>query len=140
MTPQTPYFTRRIQELLRQPGPDGKPWSDRSLSRAAAALGHELSPTYVRQLRTGTRANPSMDVIGALADVFNVPVSTFYPQHDIDDDAVLKAVEVLQPAGAQAILARGEGHFTPRTLRMIAEAISESASDTQAEDPHLDEK
>jgi len=111
------------RELMRTPKEDGKLWTDRSVSRAAADLGYTLSPTYVRQLRSGNRANPSIDVVNILALVFDVPVSVFYPEPDADE--ILRALDVLKAAGAEAVLTRGEGHLSPETLRLIAEAISQ---------------
>lgn len=102
---------------------DGKVWTDGSVSRAAEGHGYSLSPSYVRQLRTGVRANPSIDVVKILASVFDVPVSTFYPEPDADE--ILRALDVLQAAGAETVLARGAGHLSPRLFRVIADAISQ---------------
>ena len=112
-----------MQELMRTPKADGKVWSDRSVSRAAEGHGYALSPTYVRQLRSGSRTNPSIDVVKTLALVFDVPVSTFYPEPDADE--ILRALDVLQAAGAETVLARGAGHLSPRLFRAIADAISQ---------------
>ena len=108
---------------MRTPKADGTVWTDRSVSRAAADHGYTLSPTYVRQLRSGGRANPSIDVVTVLARVFDVPVSVFYPEPDADE--ILRALDVLKAAGAEAVMTRGEGHLSAETLRLIAEAISQ---------------
>lgn len=55
--------------------------------------------------------------------MFDVPVSVFYPEPDADE--ILRALDVLKAAGAEAVLTRGEGHLSPETLRLIAEAISQ---------------
>lgn len=125
------HFTRCMRELMLRPAADGKPWSDRSVSRAAAERGYTLSPTYVRQLRTGARTNPSIDVVNVLAQVFEVPVTFFYAQPDADE--IVKALEVLRAAGVEAVLSRGEGHLSPATLRLIADAISQPLDDPNPE-------
>lgn len=124
VTDQVAYFTSRMRELMQRPTPDGKRWSDRALAKAAAELGHDLSPTYVRQLRTGQRANPSIDIVRALADVFGIPMSYFY--NTDQGDEIDKALETLQAAGADAILARGGGRISAETLRRIADAVRPS--------------
>ena len=116
---------------MRTPMPDGRAWTVRAVSRAAKAHGHTLSPSYVRQLRAGVRTNPSIDVVQTLALVFDVPVSTFYPEPDTDE--IVRALDVLHAAGAEAILTRGAGHLSPRMFRIIADAIGQAPPEQKPE-------
>lgn len=80
-----------------------------------------MSPTYARQLRNGQRANPTLDVVAALCDVFEVTPTYFHATDQADD--IVNALKTLQAAGAQAILTHGEGHLPPDTLSRIVAAI-----------------
>lgn len=123
VTDWVPEFANHLRELMQRPRPDGRRWSDRALAQAAADLGHDLSASYVRQLRTGIRANPSLEIVRTLTEVLGVPAGYFY---DTDQtDALIQALRTLQAAGAQAILTSGEGHIPPETLRRIAQAIDQ---------------
>ena len=101
------FWPPRWLTSLCSPPPDGSPL--------------DAPPTSDRQ--SGSRTNPSIDVVKTLALVFDVPVSTFYPEPDADE--VLRALDVLQAAGAETVLARGAGHLSPRLFRAIADAISQ---------------
>lgn len=62
-----------------------------------------------------------MDVVAALAGVFEAPVTHFY---DIDPtDALINALRILEAADADAILTAGESHLPPQALRRMVEAI-----------------
>jgi len=75
--PATQTFAARLNHLFETvEGPDGKPWS---LSAVARTLTDRYNlPTtqsYVSQLRSGARANPTINYVTALAAIFGVPTS-----------------------------------------------------------------
>ncbi|WP_158257347.1 helix-turn-helix domain-containing protein [Kineococcus xinjiangensis] len=49
-------------------------------------VGHPLTSSYISQLRRGSRTNPTIDSLRALAAVFSVPVSYFFPGEAEPDD------------------------------------------------------
>jgi len=85
VTDRGALFTSRLRALLGQPRPNGGHWTDRALAQAAADRGHQLSPTYARQLRSAQRANPTLDVVAALCDVFEVSPTYFHDTDQADD-------------------------------------------------------
>lgn len=70
---------RLFQIVLK---PDGEQHTNEEVAeKCRKATGETFSTTYVWQLRTGRRANPTMRHLQALADFFDVPVAYFF-----DDD------------------------------------------------------
>lgn len=106
---------------MAQPRPDGKRWSHREVSRAAAGHGFRISYSYVQSMESGAQKNPTLEVLRGLAAVFDVPVSHFYED---DQDEVEKALDALHRAGADVILARGQGRLSPEALQAIADALN----------------
>lgn len=94
-----PDLAARLTFLFKfVPGPDGRLLKS---NRQAAdllrkATGIAVSKTYVSQLRTGTRSNPSAVLIGALADLFGVQVTYFFDAdiaRDIQEKIALASVQ-----------------------------------------------
>jgi transcriptional regulator with XRE-family HTH domain len=77
---------------------------------AQAAHGLRISHTYIWQLRNGTRDNPTLNHLQALADFFGVPTTYF-----IDDaiaekiDAQLDLVNALRDLNVQRVALRAAG-------------------------------
>lgn len=126
-------FSERLKALMDRSAPDGRTWTDKSVAKAATGLGMKLSPTYVGQLRTGERPNPSVSIIRALAAVFDVPVGYFAGETPTDDE-VTQAIDVLRKHGVQNVYARGGTNSIPlETVAMIvAHAIRESTKHPEA--------
>jgi len=55
----------------------GRPISTRALAARVKAQGGSISPTYISELRTGKRSNPTMEHIVGLAAAFGVPAGYF---------------------------------------------------------------
>lgn len=58
--------------------------TNRKVVNALLTRNCQISAPYLSQLRTGTRQNPSDEVVGALADYFGVTPAYFFttPQND----------------------------------------------------------
>ncbi|GAA2700231.1 MULTISPECIES: helix-turn-helix domain-containing protein [Actinoplanes] len=85
--------------------------------------GVPISHTYIWQLRTGRRDNPTLQHLTALAGYFGVPVAYF-----LDDqvaagvDAQLALLRSLRAAGVTEIALRA-ADVSPRGREAISEAI-----------------
>lgn len=67
-----PAFTEWFRDVWRQscnPG-TGQPYSASELTEALAERGLACSESYLRRLRAGSKASPSIGLVVALADVF----------------------------------------------------------------------
>ena len=70
----------RLFDIVRRP--DGKQHTNEEVAAACRdATGESFSTTYLWQLRTGRRDNPTKRHLEALANFFDVPVAYFF-----DDD------------------------------------------------------
>jgi transcriptional regulator with XRE-family HTH domain len=75
--PSTQTFATRLSHLFETvQGPDGKRWSLSAVARTLTDR-YDLPTTqsYVSQLRSGARVNPTINYVAALASIFGVPTS-----------------------------------------------------------------
>ena len=69
-------FADRLNHLFKVVHPAGRgPYNDREVADAITRQGHQMSHQYIWALRKGTRPNPTLDTIQALARFFGVPES-----------------------------------------------------------------
>ncbi|MFC7303230.1 helix-turn-helix domain-containing protein [Streptomyces monticola] len=96
-----PYSNEEVATLLQEQG------------------GPTVSGTYLWQLRTGRRDNPTKRHLEALADFFGVPVAYFF-----DDDVArrvgteLDTLRRLREAGVQHIALRAVG-LSPKSMNAV---------------------
>ncbi|MFC0436029.1 helix-turn-helix domain-containing protein [Kutzneria buriramensis] len=69
-------FAEVLEELCRSPRPDGRPHTNVEIA-AAVGVGH----SYIGQLRSGKKVNPSLTLVLALAEHFGV-----HPRHFVGGD------------------------------------------------------
>ena len=67
-------LNRLVEETRR---PDGQLWTITNLTEELTNRGHEVSRQYLSNLLNGSRENPPLRLLEALADVFAVPVAYF---------------------------------------------------------------
>ncbi|MFF4398668.1 XRE family transcriptional regulator [Streptomyces sp. NPDC001480] len=94
-TPSESTLADRIDALFRVVRrPDREQYSHEEVARACReATGESFSATYLWQLRTGRRGNPTKRHLEALAQFFDVPVVYFF---DDEQGAVIaKELELL---------------------------------------------
>ncbi len=107
-----PVSDARLAELrLRSGNPDlpraSEPLKDTEIARAIGK-----TPTYVGQLKSGRRTNPSLDVLQAIADLYRKPIGDLVtPEADYDASTMAQRVKALflgvDDDGAQSL------RFTP---------------------------
>lgn len=84
----------RLFHVVRRP--DREPYSNEEVAKACReATGESFSTTYLWQLRTGRRDNPTKRHLEALAQFFGVPPAYFF-----DDEQSTKIAEELALLGA----------------------------------------
>jgi transcriptional regulator with XRE-family HTH domain len=88
-----------------------------------AGQGVPISHTYIWQLRTGKRDNPTVQHLTALATYFGVPVSYFLDDEQTRRvDAQLDLLRTLSDAGVAEIALRA-ADVSPRGRETISELI-----------------
>ncbi|MFF4394958.1 helix-turn-helix domain-containing protein [Streptomyces sp. NPDC001480] len=107
-----PLLAVRLDNLFKTVRPKGKHWTNAEVAEELKRVSPELrvGGVYLSQLRTGKRANPSPDLLAALARFFGVSVAYFFD--DKVAESVLNeiaAVEALRQSGVRAVAMRAAG-------------------------------
>ena len=104
--------------------PEGKPWSLSAVARELTNRGLPTTQSYVSQLRSGDRDNPTRAFMAALAGVFGVPPSYFFGDGELTpelQDEVDFAVR-MRLAGVKGIALRAT-NLTPESQQMIEQIL-----------------
>ena len=126
--PPARTLAEKLDQLFRTMHPRGRDeYSYREVAAGIRAQGgpRRMSATYLWQLRTGRKDNPSRRHLAALATFFGVPVSYFF-----DDalaaqiDAELALLRALRDASIRRIALRA-AEVSPEGLRAIADMIEQ---------------
>lgn len=120
-----PTLAEKIDRLFRVVRrPNREQFSHEEVARACReATGETFSATYLWQLRTGRRDNPTKRHLEALAQFFRVPVAYFF-----DDDqgaaitAELELLGALRDAGVRNMALRAV-NLSPEGIDTISEMI-----------------
>lgn len=123
--PETGELADRLNKLFETMRKAGAP----PLSNAAAAAaitrktGVSISPAYLWQLRNGTKTNPTVAHLRAIADFFGVPPSYLIDRGtDPAIDAQLNLLQALRDNGVRDLAARASG-LTPQALNSLAAIV-----------------
>ncbi|MFD7554221.1 helix-turn-helix transcriptional regulator [Streptomyces sp. NPDC059835] len=123
-TPRT--IAEKIEYLLAETYAPGQRPSDEEISeRGNAAVGHRvLSPSLVRDLRTGMAAETGADELGALAAALDAP-SSFFSSDSDEVTRIVSGARMLKN-GLTGMAARGAGEALPADLMdFLSEIIDE---------------
>lgn len=108
--------------VVRRPGREA--YTHEEVARACReATGESFSTTYLWQLRTGRRTNPTKRHLEALAQFFRIPVAYFF-----DDDqgariaAELELLGALRDAGVRSVALRAV-NLSPEGMDTISDMI-----------------
>ncbi|GAA2124487.1 helix-turn-helix domain-containing protein [Kitasatospora saccharophila] len=131
----------RLTHLFNTVHPAGrKPYSTAEVAKAINEKAGEriLSPTYLWQLKSGKRTDPTHSRLMALADFFGVPVAYFY-----EDDTARRTDEQLELATALSNpsirqLALAANGLSDGTLNALL-AMIQSARHIEGLDPASDD-
>lgn len=118
-------LAERIERLFRTVRrPNREPYSNEEVARACReASGESFSTTYLWQLRTGRRDNPTKRHLEALAQFFQVPPAYFFEDEQsarIAEELVL--LGALRDAGVRDVALRAVT-LSPEGLGTISDMI-----------------
>jgi transcriptional regulator with XRE-family HTH domain len=130
-------IAEKLDRLFRQVRPAGQ--AEPSYMTVAEAIrsqqGVPISHTYIWQLRTGRRDNPTVQHLTALATYFGVPVSYFLDDEQTRQvDAQLALLRTIRDAGVTEIALRAAG-VSPRGRETINELIRKVWESERRPDP-----
>jgi ESX-1-secreted protein regulator len=118
-------FSARLDHLFRTVHPQGRgEYSYREVARAIEVdHGTTISASYLNQLRTGVKDNPTKRHIEALAAFFGVPPSYFFDDGDAARiDKELDLLAALRDSGVRQIAMRAAG-LPPEGLESVRQII-----------------
>ena len=129
----------RLDYLFRTVHPGGRgPYTPAEVAEGvnSAAGDKVISSTYVWQLRTGRRDNPTQRHLSALAAFFGVSPMYFFEQCEADRDAVPpELAAALQNDDLRDVATRAAG-LSKRSLRAIKEMIESARTVEGLADDH----
>lgn len=121
----TPSFAQKLDQLFQSVrSPSGGEYTYADVAAGITARGiATISDTYLCDLRNGTKENPRIRHVEALADFFGVPIAYF-----LDGDASARLFDRLEtlPAAANANVRRialRAVDLSPETLEAVAGMI-----------------
>lgn len=117
-------FAAKLDHLFRTVRRrDGSEVSYREVARAIESAGVGISPSYLQQLRTGIKDNPTKRHIEALATFFGVPPAYFFDEAlAAEVDAQLDLLLALRDANVRDLALRADG-LSAESLRVVAEMV-----------------
>lgn len=129
-----PSLADKIDKLFATVRPNGREYTYEEVARGCSQLsGGTFSKTYVWQLRTGQRDNPTKRHLEALAAFFRVPVAYFFNDDTAERiDAQLALATAMSNAQVRDIALRAM-HMDDagrQTLAQIVREISKLRSST----------
>jgi transcriptional regulator with XRE-family HTH domain len=123
---RTGQLANRLDHLFRTAYPEDRgPYTPAEVAAAVsdAAGQRVISSTYIWQLRTGRRDNPTQRHLSALAAFFGVSPMYFFDQTEADRDSVPPDLaSALQNKDLRDLTSRAAG-LSERSLRAIKEMI-----------------
>ncbi|GAB7146071.1 helix-turn-helix domain-containing protein [Mycobacterium riyadhense] len=113
---------RRLFDIVRRP--NEPPMSNQAaVEKIKDKTGVAISATYLWQLRNGSRTNPTVQHVRALAKFFGVPTAYLVDnESDHKIEAQLGLLVNLRDSGVRDLAARASG-LTPEALRGVAAMI-----------------
>ncbi|MEY9962498.1 transcriptional regulator with XRE-family HTH domain [Streptacidiphilus sp. MAP12-16] len=114
----------RLFQIVRRPGDQRERYSNEEVAKACREVtGESFSATYLWQLRTGRRDNPTKRHLEALAHFFQVPPAYFF--NDEQGAAITQELELLgalRDAGVRNVALRAV-NLSPASLETISDVI-----------------
>jgi transcriptional regulator with XRE-family HTH domain len=123
--PVASKLAEKIEALFRVVRrPDHQPYSNEDVAAACRqATGESFSATYLWQLRTGRRDNPTKRHLEALAQFFDVPPAYFFD--DAEGERIASQLELLgalRDANVRSVALRAVG-LSPQALDTVSDLI-----------------
>ena len=108
----------RLFEVLHPAG--SRPMNNRELASRVKEQGGSISPTYISQLRSGARGNPTLEHLVGIASAFGVPAGYFTdPEVAQRVDTELDRLVELQQAKPELVeIAEMQANVNMRTANL----------------------
>jgi transcriptional regulator with XRE-family HTH domain len=121
------FLASKLDQLFRAiRRPDGKPYTPADVAAAVnEATGEQVtSGTYVWQLRTGRRDNPTYKLLIGLSRFFGVSPAYFFDEAETERGAIpAEAALALRDDAVRNIALRSAG-LSERSLKVIADTVT----------------
>jgi transcriptional regulator with XRE-family HTH domain len=120
--------------MLKGLGPNGLPWTTRTLSDATKLVGKGMSHATVGNIADGTNDNPRMQTIEDLAAALGVSPGFFFSLYDVTD---LPAVRMFGNVRIREMLTLMErlGEDDLATIEALVTRLASAAGEPQEDDP-----
>lgn len=118
-------LAQKLDRLFDVVRPSGAPEATyREVAAAIAARGGaSISASYIWQLRTGVKDNPTIKHLQGLADYFDVSPAYFLDEHEAERiDSELEVLRTLRDAGVRTIALRA-AELSPESLGLVQDLI-----------------
>ena len=119
-------FAAKLDRLFRTVRPGGGPreFSYREVARGIEEQGDvTISASYVHQLRTGAKDNPTIKHLESIAAFFGVPASYFLDEQVAAEvGAELELLTAMRDAGVRDVALRAHG-LSKESLTVVADMI-----------------
>ncbi|MCH6159921.1 XRE family transcriptional regulator [Streptomyces marispadix] len=130
-----PSLAEKIDKLFKSIAPGGREYTYEEVARGCSELsGGTFSKTYIWQLRTGQRDNPTKRHLEALAAFFHVPVAYFFDEDTAERiDTQIALASAMRNAEVRDIALRAmsmDDAGRASLLRIIAEVSGLQSSGT----------
>ncbi|MEU7908105.1 helix-turn-helix domain-containing protein [Actinoplanes sp. NPDC049118] len=132
---ETGPLAQRIDKLFKTVRPRGREYTYDEVAHGCEAMAGTFSKTYVWQLRTGQRDNPTKRHLEALAAFFGVPVAYFFDDEAAAQiDSQLELAVALRDAAVRDIALRAMtmDEATRRSVAQIVREISNIRDSSRA--------
>lgn len=116
----------RLHELFNKVHPaDRGPFTADEVAELTKKTAYPaVSPSYINQLLRGTRDNPTVNTLGALAEVFHVPVGYFFNKDVAEEvQANIALTAAVRDSGIQDLVNRSV-KMSPAGRRSLAAMIT----------------
>ncbi|MEJ5869379.1 transcriptional regulator [Pseudokineococcus sp. 5B2Z-1] len=117
-------LAEKIDRLFKTVRRSGEPEATyREVANTIVARGGAISASYIWQLRTGVKDNPTMKHLQALADYFQVSPAYFLDDEEAARiDSELELLAAMRDADVRAISLRAS-ELSPSSLRLVHDLV-----------------
>jgi transcriptional regulator with XRE-family HTH domain len=124
-------FAQRLDYLFREVHPPSRgPYTYaevvQAINQATGDGERGISASAIQQLRTGTKRNPTMRTIKALADFFGVPPAYFFDDETAEQaEAEIELLMAMRNHRVRQVALRANG-LSAASLRMLTAVIEQT--------------
>lgn len=124
--PDADAFAAKLDHLFRtvRPGGGSREFSYREVAKAIEQQGEvTISASYLHQLRSGAKDNPTIKHLEAIGAFFGVPASYFLDEQVAAEvGAELRLLTAMRDAGVREVAMRAQG-LSKESLAVVADMI-----------------